>query len=109
MPSLFSLMCMVAANGRSQAHLLLGRLNSGNSSHKTKNTSYITSLSSWTSSSFLHISHICLCHQDPFTVIGIHPVPAHLSTKEFVAKMDALGDARLALPMAQKNIIKYDP
>ncbi|KAJ7611487.1 hypothetical protein DFH06DRAFT_1345358 [Mycena polygramma] len=37
-----------------------------------------------------------------FTAIALHPVPAHLSTNE------ALADARLALPVAQKTLLKYE-
>ncbi|KAJ7621687.1 hypothetical protein DFH06DRAFT_1305712 [Mycena polygramma] len=43
-----------------------------------------------------------------FTAIALHPVPAHLSTKEFAAKIEALADARLALPVAQKTLLKYE-
>ncbi|KAJ7366022.1 hypothetical protein DFH08DRAFT_948091 [Mycena albidolilacea] len=42
------------------------------------------------------------------TVIGLHPVPAHLSTKEFAAKIEVLADYHLSLPVAQENFIKYD-
>ncbi|KAJ6498235.1 hypothetical protein DFH09DRAFT_1446916 [Mycena vulgaris] len=40
--------------------------------------------------------------------IGIHKAPAHLSRTEFEAKVDALGDAIAALPVAQKNLLKLD-
>jgi hypothetical protein len=43
----------------------------------------------------------------PFTVIGIHPVPAHLSIPEFVEKIETLADTHLALPVGQ-NFQKYD-
>ncbi|KAJ7677000.1 hypothetical protein DFH06DRAFT_616912 [Mycena polygramma] len=44
----------------------------------------------------------------PFTTIEIHPVPAHLSLKDFAAKMLARADACLARPVAQKNLLRYD-
>jgi hypothetical protein len=43
----------------------------------------------------------------PFTVIGIHPVPAHLSIPEFIEKIETLADTHLALPVGQK-FQKYD-
>ncbi|KAJ6518222.1 hypothetical protein C8R47DRAFT_1086348 [Mycena vitilis] len=43
-----------------------------------------------------------------FTVIEIHKVPPHSSIKQFTAKLEALADARLARPTAQKNLLKYD-
>ncbi|KAJ6502798.1 hypothetical protein C8R47DRAFT_1251559 [Mycena vitilis] len=44
----------------------------------------------------------------PFTTIEIHPVPAHLSLKEFAVKMLARADACLARPVAQQNLLRYD-
>jgi len=41
-------------------------------------------------------------------VIWNHPIPAHLSIQEFSAKMEAQADSLLALPSAQKNLLKYD-
>ncbi|KAJ7615223.1 hypothetical protein DFH06DRAFT_1145942 [Mycena polygramma] len=43
-----------------------------------------------------------------FTAIALHPVPAHQSTKEFAARIEALADARVALPVAQKTLLKYE-
>ncbi|KAJ6550234.1 hypothetical protein B0H19DRAFT_1265082 [Mycena capillaripes] len=36
-----------------------------------------------------------------FTAFGIHLVPAHLSPTEFSARMEALADGHLALPIAE--------
>ncbi|KAJ7742252.1 hypothetical protein B0H16DRAFT_1464124 [Mycena metata] len=44
----------------------------------------------------------------PFTAIWLHPIPEHLSIKEFSAKIEAQTDSLLALPSAQTNILKYD-
>ncbi|KAJ7789359.1 hypothetical protein B0H13DRAFT_1936441 [Mycena leptocephala] len=41
------------------------------------------------------------------SIIGIHPVPAHLSTKEFAANLEALADVFLARPIAQSNVLKW--
>ncbi|KAJ6461147.1 hypothetical protein C8R47DRAFT_1080733 [Mycena vitilis] len=46
--------------------------------------------------------------KDRFTAISIHPAPAHLAMKEFAARMEALAEAHLALPVAQKNVLKYE-
>ncbi|KAF8143132.1 hypothetical protein K438DRAFT_652480 [Mycena galopus ATCC 62051] len=43
--------------------------------------------------------------KDRCTVIGLHPVPAHLSTKEFAAQIEAVVDSHLALPVAQKRLV----
>ncbi|KAJ6540496.1 hypothetical protein B0H19DRAFT_1077905 [Mycena capillaripes] len=40
--------------------------------------------------------------------IGIHRAPAHLSKTEFDARMSALADALCAVPVVQKNFIKFD-
>jgi hypothetical protein len=45
---------------------------------------------------------------DPFTAIWIHPVPAQLSIEEFAGNLEAVADALLVLPIAQKNLLKYD-
>jgi hypothetical protein len=45
--------------------------------------------------------------KDHYTIIGIHPVPAHLSTKEFAANLEALADVLLARPIAQSNVLKW--
>jgi hypothetical protein len=46
--------------------------------------------------------------KERFTAIWHHPIPAHLSIQEFSAKMEAQADSLLALPSAQKNLLKYD-
>ncbi|KAJ7732005.1 hypothetical protein B0H16DRAFT_182598 [Mycena metata] len=46
--------------------------------------------------------------KDSFTAIWLHPIPDHLSIKEFSAKIEAQTDSLLALPSAQTNILKYD-
>ncbi|KAJ6544627.1 hypothetical protein DFH09DRAFT_1088491 [Mycena vulgaris] len=46
--------------------------------------------------------------KDRFTAIWKHLIPAHLSIQEFSAKMEAQVDSLLALPSAQKNLLKYD-
>ncbi|KAJ7743043.1 hypothetical protein DFH07DRAFT_777534 [Mycena maculata] len=40
--------------------------------------------------------------------IGIHKAPPNLSRTEFEAKVDTLGDAIAALPVAQRNLLKLD-
>jgi hypothetical protein len=40
-----------------------------------------------------------------FTFIGIHKVPSNLSKKDFDAKMDALVNLLVALPVVQKNFL----
>ncbi|KAJ7438766.1 hypothetical protein FB451DRAFT_1570159 [Mycena latifolia] len=40
--------------------------------------------------------------------IGIHKAPPNLSRTEFEAKVNALGDAIAALPIAQENLFKLD-
>ncbi|KAJ6526800.1 hypothetical protein B0H19DRAFT_1084376 [Mycena capillaripes] len=46
--------------------------------------------------------------KDRFTAIWSHPIPAHLSIQEFSAKIEAQAESLLALPSAQKNLLKYD-
>ncbi|KAJ6452380.1 hypothetical protein C8R47DRAFT_1169143 [Mycena vitilis] len=46
--------------------------------------------------------------KDCFIAIGLHPVPKNVSIDEFAAKMEALADAHLALPVAQRNFLKYE-
>ncbi|KAJ7758768.1 hypothetical protein B0H14DRAFT_2975524 [Mycena olivaceomarginata] len=46
--------------------------------------------------------------KDRFTALWLHPVPANSSPKDFAAKIDALGDMQLALPIAQANLLKYE-
>ncbi|KAJ7676825.1 hypothetical protein DFH06DRAFT_1169111 [Mycena polygramma] len=46
--------------------------------------------------------------KDRFIAIGLHPVPEDLSINEFAAKMEALADAHLALPVAQRNFLNYE-
>ncbi|KAJ6505825.1 hypothetical protein C8R47DRAFT_1102517 [Mycena vitilis] len=43
-----------------------------------------------------------------FTAIALHPVPAQQSIQEFAARIEALADTRLALPVAQKTLLKYE-
>ncbi|KAF7346965.1 hypothetical protein MVEN_01449300 [Mycena venus] len=40
--------------------------------------------------------------------IGIHRAPAYLSKDEFTARMSALADALCAVPVVQKNLVKFD-
>jgi hypothetical protein len=46
--------------------------------------------------------------KDRFTALWLHPIPANSSPKDFAAKIDALGDMQLALPVAQANLLKYE-
>jgi hypothetical protein len=46
--------------------------------------------------------------KDRFTALWLHPVPANSLPKDFAAKIDALADAQLALPVAQANLLKYE-
>ncbi|KAF8209016.1 hypothetical protein K438DRAFT_1960743 [Mycena galopus ATCC 62051] len=46
--------------------------------------------------------------KDVFTAFRLHPVPVHLSTKEFAAKLEALADSMLALPVAQECFRKFE-
>ncbi|KAF7342416.1 hypothetical protein MVEN_01830600 [Mycena venus] len=43
-----------------------------------------------------------------FTVIGIHKAPENLSKQEFDAKVGALCDSLVALPVARKNFLSFD-
>jgi hypothetical protein len=40
-----------------------------------------------------------------FTAIGIHKRPANLTKKDFDAKIDALVDSLVALPVVQNNFL----
>ncbi|KAJ7206262.1 hypothetical protein GGX14DRAFT_457460 [Mycena pura] len=42
------------------------------------------------------------------TAFGIHPVPANMSKKDFEAKCEALVESFLALPVAHRNLLKFD-
>ncbi|KAF8188479.1 hypothetical protein K438DRAFT_1833619 [Mycena galopus ATCC 62051] len=42
------------------------------------------------------------------TAFGIHPVPANITKEDFQAKCEALVESFLALPVAQKNFLKFD-
>jgi hypothetical protein len=46
--------------------------------------------------------------KDRFTAIWSHPIPSQFSIQEFSAKLEAQADSLLALPSAQKNLLKYD-
>jgi hypothetical protein len=46
--------------------------------------------------------------KDRFTALWLYPVPANSSPKNFAAKIDALADTQLALPVAQANLLKYE-
>jgi hypothetical protein len=46
--------------------------------------------------------------KDRFTVIGIHPVPTHMSAQEFRGKVEMNVDAHLARPIAERSFLKYD-
>ncbi|KAJ7899798.1 hypothetical protein B0H13DRAFT_1883691 [Mycena leptocephala] len=46
--------------------------------------------------------------QDRVTIIGVREVPPHLSKEVFEAKMGALLDAFMALPVCKKNVLKWD-
>jgi hypothetical protein len=46
--------------------------------------------------------------KDRFTAIWIHPIPPDLSIQKFSAKIKTQADSLLALPSAQKNLLKYD-
>lgn len=60
--------------------------------------------------------HLPVAHQpmSPSTrkdfcrAIGIHEAPSYLSQAEFEAKMKALADALLAVPIVQQNFLKFD-
>jgi hypothetical protein len=43
-----------------------------------------------------------------FTAIGIHKAPANLPKKDFDAKMDALVNSLVALPVAQQTFLSFD-
>ncbi|KAJ7797918.1 hypothetical protein B0H14DRAFT_2909158 [Mycena olivaceomarginata] len=46
--------------------------------------------------------------KDRFTVLGIHPAPAHLSKSDFEAKIETFLESILALPIAQKYFLKTE-
>ncbi|KAF8131750.1 hypothetical protein K438DRAFT_2031933 [Mycena galopus ATCC 62051] len=46
--------------------------------------------------------------KDRFTVLGIHPAPAHLSKSDFESKIETFLESILALPIAQKYILKTE-
>ncbi|KAJ7825949.1 hypothetical protein B0H13DRAFT_1918395 [Mycena leptocephala] len=46
--------------------------------------------------------------KDRFTAIWIHPIPPDLSIQKYSAKLGTQADSLLALPSAQKNLLKYD-
>ncbi|KAJ6620474.1 hypothetical protein B0H10DRAFT_1946028 [Mycena sp. CBHHK59/15] len=46
--------------------------------------------------------------KDCFTVLGIHPAPAHLSKSDFESKIETFLESILALPIAQKYFLKTE-
>jgi hypothetical protein len=46
--------------------------------------------------------------KDRFTVLGIHPAPAHLSKSDFECKIETFLESILALPIAQKYFLKTE-
>jgi hypothetical protein len=46
--------------------------------------------------------------KDYCTAFGIHPIPANILKKDFEAKCEALVESFLALPVAQRNFLKFD-
>ncbi|KAF7368639.1 hypothetical protein MVEN_00188100 [Mycena venus] len=46
--------------------------------------------------------------KDRFTVLGVHPAPAHLSKFDFESKIEAFLESILALPIAQKYFLKTE-
>jgi hypothetical protein len=40
--------------------------------------------------------------------LAMHPVPAYVSQQEFKAKVDALVDSLLVLPVCEQNFINFD-
>ncbi|KAJ7021897.1 hypothetical protein C8F04DRAFT_1195036 [Mycena alexandri] len=47
-------------------------------------------------------------NQDRVTIIAVREVPPHLSKEVFGAKMGALLEAFMALPVCKKNVLKWD-
>jgi hypothetical protein len=46
--------------------------------------------------------------KDYCTAFGIHPIPANIPKKDFEAKCEALVESFLALPVTQRNFLKFD-
>jgi hypothetical protein len=46
--------------------------------------------------------------KDRFHAFGIHKAPPGLSKKDFEAKLEALLDHLLALPLVQRNVLKLE-
>ncbi|KAF7367120.1 hypothetical protein MSAN_00971700 [Mycena sanguinolenta] len=43
-----------------------------------------------------------------YPMLGLHPVPAHLSISEFAAKVEMAADAKLSLPVCREGILKHE-
>ncbi|KAJ6554298.1 hypothetical protein B0H19DRAFT_1262679 [Mycena capillaripes] len=51
--------------------------------------------------------HVTLPTKGRFLAVGIHRAPPGMSKEEFLGKMKALAAAVVALPVVQKNVVKY--
>ncbi|KAF7367121.1 hypothetical protein MSAN_00971800 [Mycena sanguinolenta] len=43
-----------------------------------------------------------------YTLMSLHPVPAHLSTKEFATKVEMASEAHLSLPVCREGLLKHE-